>query len=58
MRKDNLYDRLNRHKIFVIRYAFIINIIITIGIICLLYFLKIDNNSVLSLVVKYYFDKK
>jgi hypothetical protein len=55
MKKKSLQDELNREKIFVVRYAIFINLIIAIGIITLLVVLKINNQSVLKMVIEYYF---
>lgn len=55
MEKQFLQDELNRKKIFVVRYAIFISLIIAIGIITLLVFLKINNQSVLKMVIEYYF---
>lgn len=57
MKKESIHNQLNRRKIFVVRYAFLINLFITIAIICLLLFFRIGNNSILSLATKYYLNK-
>jgi len=58
MKKETLQDQLDRNKIFVVRYAFFINVLIAVVIFCLLLFLKIGTESILSMAVSYYFRKE
>ena len=57
MKKETLQNQLDRKKIFIVRYAYLIISIIAVAITGLLIFFKIDGQSVLSLIVKYYLNR-
>jgi len=52
--KGSLDAELDKKKIYVIRYALPIVIILITFILLLLNFLKIDHKSILEIVVRYY----
>jgi hypothetical protein len=47
-------EKLNKNKFFLIRNAVIINILVVFVLIVLLYLLRIENESILELIFKYY----
>lgn len=55
MIKDYLQKELDKKKYFVVRYAFVINLLIIGIIVLLLCILKIDNQPIFSMFMKYYF---
>jgi hypothetical protein len=58
MKKEDIQEQLDRNKIFVVRYALFINLLIAIVIFCFLLFLKIGTSSILQMAINYYFKKK
>lgn len=53
--ENNLQKELDRNRFFIVKNGFILIIIITGLIFVSLSLLKIDNQSILELVFKYYF---
>lgn len=53
--KDLLDKELDKRKIFVIRYAFLITAVLVLLTLGLLNSLKIGDSSILTIIIKYYF---
>lgn len=58
MNKDPFKDQLDRKKIYVVRFALLINILVATGIAILLLALKINGQSILKMVIEYYLKKR
>lgn len=58
MTKYNLHKELDKNKFFVIKYASIINLSILFIISLMLYEIKIENYSILEMIINYYINKK
>jgi hypothetical protein len=57
MTNEELEKELSKKKFFVIRYATLINILVIILVIIFLYSVKIQNVSLIEMVLNYYFQK-
>lgn len=58
MTKKELDKELDKNKFVFVKYSLAINSLIFIAILLLLFFIKIENNSVLQLIINYYINGK
>ncbi|WP_428228615.1 hypothetical protein [Flavobacterium sp.] len=47
-------EKLNKNKFFLIKNAIVINILVVFALVIMLYLLKIEKESILELIFKYY----
>ena len=58
MTKKELDKELDKNKFLFVKYSLAINSLIFVGILLLLYFIKVENNSILQLIINYYINEK
>ena len=58
MTKKELDKELDKNKFLFVKYSLAINSIIFVAILLLLYFIKVENNSILQLIINYYINEK
>ena len=58
MTKKELDKELDKNKFVFVKYSLAINSLIFVAILLLLFFIKIENNSVLQLIINYYINGK
>ena len=58
MTKKELDKELDKNKFLFVKYSLAINSLIFVVILLLLYFIKVENNSILQLIINYYINEK
>ena len=58
MTKKELDKELDKNKFLFVKYSLAINSLIFVAILLLLYFIKVENNSILQLIINYYINDK
>ena len=58
MTKKELDKELDKNKFLFVKYSLAINSLIFVAILLLLYFRKVENNSILQLIINYYINEK
>ncbi len=58
MTKKELDKELDKNKFLFVKYSLAINSLIFVAILLLLYFIKVENNSILQLIINYYINEK